>query len=175
MSDSSHPTGTTPDALKRCPFCGEAPEWCNEPLKQSDDGAWCWIQCSCGVRAPEYSIEQDAIDAWNRRAVLPPGASTTEAGDTEELLREFELSCIAANALGIDRDNTTSLHPVALHSRNLRNDLRARLLAARSLSSEGATPYTGGPFSIVSRRDPETREMRSEIRAAHPVQSEGEA
>lgn len=54
--------------LKPCPFCGSKKIriWtCNETIS---DSAWC--QCeSCLVSTSEEDTDEEAIEAWNRRAI----------------------------------------------------------------------------------------------------------
>ena len=102
MSDSSHPTGTTPDALKPCPFCGNT-----KVVVESDrdgDGEW-YIQCQSSARVCPFVVihcaatsREQAVKAWNRRAVLPPGASTTEAEVSEARLRSSDAARLATFA-----------------------------------------------------------------------------
>lgn len=55
------------DGIKRCPFCGGEAETNN--LMKPDINDRCWIECrECGISTKICDNEQEAIDAWNRRA-----------------------------------------------------------------------------------------------------------
>ena len=52
--------------LKPCPFCGDYPELYSKFTK--DNKYKFAIICGCGCRLGEFTHDQLAIDAWNRRA-----------------------------------------------------------------------------------------------------------
>ena len=46
--------------LRRCPFCGGEARWANDEHN--------WIECSyCGAEIRYFTVEEEAIEAWNRR------------------------------------------------------------------------------------------------------------
>ncbi len=73
--------------LRECPWCGEKPdpvESLRTDSGRADQiGKWAWIECGCGVRAPDVRAQygnakgwQDAAaEEWNRRA---PSSITRE-------------------------------------------------------------------------------------------------
>jgi len=55
--------------LKKCPFCGSTARVTKDPAVWDDD-VWS-VYCGgkkCSARLLCFKSEQDAIDAWNRRA-----------------------------------------------------------------------------------------------------------
>ena len=52
--------------LKPCPYCGLTPVNAQKPYSSRDS----WkVECAwCGRRMQGYSTEEEAIEAWNRRA-----------------------------------------------------------------------------------------------------------
>lgn len=68
------------EQLKPCPFCGGESEVCISEEHHGMDGWYrvAFVRCKeCRCRTPQYAIdgfygckttEQDAIEAWNRRA-----------------------------------------------------------------------------------------------------------
>ena len=49
--------------LKPCPFCGSYDQRFNSAY------GLCWYTCEdCGCEGPDGDNEQEAIEAWNRRA-----------------------------------------------------------------------------------------------------------
>ncbi len=49
--------------LRECPFCG------GEASVYSDGWrVWFGVSCMCGQHTNDFRTEQEAIEAWNRRA-----------------------------------------------------------------------------------------------------------
>ena len=69
--------------LRECPWCGEKPDPVESLRTDSGNagqiGKWAWIECGCGVCAPDVRAQygnaegwQDAAaEEWNRRALSP--------------------------------------------------------------------------------------------------------
>lgn len=52
-----------------CPFCGNLKPYLhsNRVWKISESSIWCDLG-GCGARGPKKDTDQEAIEAWNRRA-----------------------------------------------------------------------------------------------------------
>lgn len=72
------------NALSPCPFCGASDLDRIDSLNtdsgnRAEIGKWGWVECGCGARGPDVRAlwghnegwQEDAIAAWNRRAVPP--------------------------------------------------------------------------------------------------------
>lgn len=81
------------EALRACPWCDTVPNMTDNLATDSGSkaeiGKWAWIECDCGARSPDVRAnwgrlpdwQQDAADAWNRRApvALPTREEVAEA------------------------------------------------------------------------------------------------
>lgn len=56
------------DKLKMCPFCGGEADCNNNSLMQGGKFKWSVECCGCGVITSAFNTEEEAIEAWNRRA-----------------------------------------------------------------------------------------------------------
>lgn len=84
------------EAIRACPWCDTVPNMTDNLATDSGSkaqiGKWAWIECDCGARSPDVRAnwgalpdwQQDAADAWNRRALvaLPSREEVAEAIQT---------------------------------------------------------------------------------------------
>ena len=58
--------------LKPCPFCGESSVHIEKHVAYTTTGYLYLVRCSnipfCGIRQTGFFTEEEAVEAWNRRA-----------------------------------------------------------------------------------------------------------
>ena len=96
------------EALRACPWCDTVPNMTDNLMTDSGSraqiGKWAWIECDCGARSPDVRAnwgglpdwQQDAADAWNRRA---PVALPTREEVAEVIWKAWAPSCDRCDVL----------------------------------------------------------------------------
>jgi hypothetical protein len=105
--------------LRECPWCGEKPDSVESLRTDSGNadqiGKWAWIECGCGVRAPDVRAQygnakgwQDAaVEEWNRRALAKGEQNMSDPDDLTTVWLAAKADC--AEAVAKEREACAAL------------------------------------------------------------------
>ena len=113
--------------LRECPWCGEKPDPIESLRTDSGNagqiGKWAWIECGCGVCAPDVRAQygnakrwQDAAaEEWNRRALAKGEQNMSDPDDLTAVWLAAKADCAAeiarliADAVAKEREACAAL------------------------------------------------------------------
>ena len=89
--------------LRECPWCGEKPDPVESLRTDSGRagqiGKWAWIECGCGVRAPDVRAQYGNADGWQDAAAEEWNRRAPSSITREEVARLVEAAQEARNAI----------------------------------------------------------------------------